>query len=218
MKRLFNAVLFFCLTMAATAAEPHPYPEIKAFEAAEKNNPPPRHAVVFLGSSSIRKWTSLKRDFPGHTVINRGFGGSQIIDSVDYFERIVVPLQPKLIVFYAGSNDINARKKPETVFKDFQELVRKMEMELPDTKLAFISIVTSPSRWRQVEEVKKANGLIAEFISHDPKLSFLNVFPLMLDSEGKPKPELYVADRLHMTAKGYAQWTSVIGPYLDKVD
>jgi lysophospholipase L1-like esterase len=203
--------------MAAAANLPFER-EIKVFEAIDQTNPPPQHAIEFLGSSSIRKWRSLARDFPEHKVFNRGFGGSQISDSVYYFDRIVVPLHPKLIVLYAGSNDINAKKTPERVLADFKELVRKMEEELPDTKLAFISIETSPSRWTQVEKVKEANRLIADFISHDSKLAYLDVFPLMLDKDGKPRPEFYVADRLHMTAKGYAQWKTVIGPYLDKED
>ena len=219
MNRLLQCFVILCLGFGlhATAASPFAS-EIAAFEARAKTDPPPQNAILFLGSSSIRKWNTLARDFPGHTVINRGFGGSQISDSIYYFDRIVLPLHPKIIVFYAGSNDIAVGKKPETVVNDFETLARKMESELPGTKLAFISIATSPSRWRQVEKVKAANRGIADFISHDQKLALINIFNAMLDSDGKPRPDLYVADRLHMTAKGYAIWTSIIAPYLDKAD
>ena len=219
MNRLLQGFVILCLGfgLRATAASPFAR-EIAAFEARAKTNPPPQEAILFLGSSSIRKWNTLVRDFPGHTVINRGFGGSQISDSIYYFDRIVLPLHPKIIVFYAGSNDIAVGKKPETVVNDFETLARKMESELPGTKLAFISIATSPSRWTQVEKVKEANRDIADFIRHDQKLAFINIFDVMLDSDGKPQPDLYVADRLHMTAKGYAIWTSIIAPYLDKAD
>jgi lysophospholipase L1-like esterase len=214
MNRAFQLFLLFCLAASATAA-PHPFEgEITAFEAAGKINPPPTNAILFLGSSSIRKWTTLAQDFPGHKVINRGFGGSQISDSIYYFDRVVLPCKPKMIVFYAGSNDINAGKPPQTVVDDFKAFMQKVKDALPETMVAFISINTSPSRWKQVDKVKEANRQIAALAAKDDKLVFIDTFPAMLDSEGRPRPELYVKDRLHMTPKGYAIWTSIIAPYL----
>ena len=126
---------------AAHAAGPHRFEnEIAAFEAGDKTNPPPQHAILFLGSSSIRKWTTLARDFPNHRVFNRGFGGSQLDDSVYFFDRIVAPYKPKMIVLYAGSNDINAGKTPQRVFDDFKTFVGKVHAELPARLLP-----TSPS-------------------------------------------------------------------------
>ena len=105
--------------------------EIKAFEAGDKTNPPPKEAILFIGSSSIRLWKTMAQDFPRHKVINRGFGGSQIIDSVNYAERIVIPYHPKQIVLYAGGNDINAGKSPEQVFGDFKSFVQKVQAAVP---------------------------------------------------------------------------------------
>ncbi len=225
MNRVFRLFLLFWLGVAATAAaapdntaDPRRFEkEIAAFETFDKTNPPPKNAILFLGSSSIRRWTTLARDFPGHKVFNCGFGGSELSDSVYYFDRIVLPYQPKMIVLYAGSNDINAERTPENVADDFGAFVRKVESALPDTKVAFISINASPSRWKDVKKIKEANRHIAAFMAGNKKLIFIDVFPAMLDREGKPQPELYVQDRLHLNAKGYAIWTSVIAPYLDKV-
>jgi len=188
--------------------------EIRAFEAMDKTNPPPRGAILFTGSSSIRKWTTLARDFKTHQVINRGFGGSQISDSVYYADRIVIPYQPQRIVFFAGSNDIAAGKTAEQVFADFKAFVQKVRRALPKVEIDFISITTSPLRWHQVEEVKKANGLISSWITTQDHLTFINVFPATLGENGQPRPELFLADRLHMNARGYAIWTSIIEPYL----
>ena len=226
MNRLLQVSLLLWLGVAATAAaasaqtaDPHRFEnEIAAFEAANKTNSPPKNAILFLGSSTIRRWTNLARDFPGHKVFNRGFGGSQLSDSVYYFDRIVLPYKPKMIVLYAGSNDINAGKTPETVADDCKAFVRKVESALPDTKVAFISINASPSRWKDVEKVKQANRQIADFMAKNEKLIFIDVFPAMLDPEGKSRPELYVEDRLHLNAKGYAIWTPIIAPYLDKAE
>jgi len=222
MNRSFRFLLFVWVALAAGApaapaqtANPHRFEsEIAAFEAADKANPPPKNAILFVGSSSIRKWTSVADDFPSHKVINRGFGGSHLSDVDYYFDRIVLPYKPKMIVLYAGSNDINAGKTPETVVDDYKAFVQKVGSALPDTKVAFISINTSPARWNEVEKVKQANRQIADFIAKNGKLIFIDTFSAVLDGEGKPRPELYVQDRLHMNAKGYAIWTAIIAPYL----
>ena len=188
--------------------------EISAFEEKDRENPPPKGGIVFVGSSSIRKWVTLAADFPHHQVLNRGFGGSQIIDSVHFADRIVLPYEPRMIVFYAGGNDLHARKNPEQVFADFRAFVDKVRAKLPKTEIAFISIAGNPSRWAEVEQVKATNVLIENYIKGQEGMKFINVFPRMLGSDGLPRPEIFVADRLHMNAEGYKLWTEIVGQYL----
>jgi lysophospholipase L1-like esterase len=212
-------LLFFVSFHTALAQQAAPSKwekEISAFEASDKTNPPPQNAILFIGSSSIRMWRTLAKDFPDHKVINRGFGGSQIIDSVDFTDRIVFPYRPKKIFMYAGGNDINAGKSPEQVFANFKTFVEKVQERLPDTKIAFISSAPNPARWAQVEKVKKLNQLVEQYTRERPRLSFINVFPHMLGPDGQPLPDIYLADRLHMNAKGYALWTSLVKPRLDE--
>jgi lysophospholipase L1-like esterase len=192
--------------------------EISAFEAKDRENPPPKNAIVFVGSSSIRKWTTLAADFPHHQVINRGFGGSQLIDSVHFADRIVLPYEPRMIVLYAGGNDIHAGKSPEQVLADFQAFVETVRAKLPKTEIAYISIAGNPSRWAEVEKVKTANRLIAEYIQGKSGLKFIDVFPRMLDKDGQPQGDIFVADRLHMNAKGYKLWAEIVGSYLPAAD
>jgi len=211
--RVLLALLLFA--NAALAQDPKRFAgEIEAFAAADAIHPPPKNAILFIGSSSIRRWDTLARDFPGRTVINRGFGGSHLSDSVYYFDRIVAPYQPARIVLYAGSNDINGGKTPEQVLRDFQAFVARTRKQLPRTRVDFISIGTSPSRWGDVEKVKKANRLIRDWIAQDDKLGYIDVFPAMLGHDGKPRPDIFVADQLHLNAKGYAIWASLIAPRL----
>ncbi len=188
--------------------------EIQASEAMDRTNPPPQGAILFIGSSSIRLWATLARDFQGNRVINRGFGGSHIADSVNYAARIVVPYKPKQIIFYAGGNDINAGKSPEQVLTDFKAFVERVRSSLPGTSIAYISIAPNPARWAQVKEVALANALIAQYAAQNSNLTFINVFPKMLGEDNKPRPEIFGPDRLHMNAKGYDLWTSIIRPYL----
>ncbi len=188
--------------------------DISAFEASDKTNPPPANAIIFIGSSSVRMWKSLAQDFPEHKVVNRGFGGSQIADSVEFADRIVVPHKPRLVVLYAGGNDINAGKTPERVFADFQAFVAKIRAGLPTTKIAYISSAPNPARWAQIEKVRTLNTLIREFIAKDSSIVFIDVHSRMLGPDGQPLPDIYLKDRLHMNEKGYAIWKEVVGPYL----
>jgi lysophospholipase L1-like esterase len=188
--------------------------EIKAFEAADKTNPPPARAILFVGSSSIRLWKTLAQDFPHRKVINRGFGGSQIADSLAFADRIILPYKPKTVVLYAGDNDIAAGKSPEDVFADFKALTQKIHAKLPRTRIGFISIKPSPSRWHLVEKIKTANRLIAEFCGRDKRLVYIDVFTPMLRADGTPRPELFVEDKLHLNAKGYELWARIVAPHL----
>jgi lysophospholipase L1-like esterase len=223
------AVLLFVLAFLTPAIptvradeKPHNFAkwekEIGAFELADQTQPPPKGAIVFVGSSSIRKWTTLAQDFPQHRVINRGFGGSELIDSVYFADRIVIPYAPRTVVLYAGGNDINAGKSPDQVFTDFQAFVEKVRGKLPDTDIDYISIAGNPARWKQVEQVKAANAKIEAFMSGKPHMKFINVFPEMLGTDGLPRPDIFVADNLHMNPEGYKLWTNIIRPLLPPPD
>lgn len=186
---------------------------IAAFEKQDQDKLPPKNAILFAGSSSIRLW-KLDKSFPGMDVINRGFGGSHIADSVHFAPRIITKLAPRLVVLYAGDNDLGARKTPEQVRDDFQAFVKVIHKDLPKTRIAFISIKPSLARWKIFDKVQKANDLIAAVCKGDDYLVYVDVVKPMLGEDGKPRPELYVKDGLHMTEKGYEIWTAALKPYL----
>lgn len=216
-RRAFLSI--FSLTVLGTitlvqAAQPPFENEIKAFEAADRKQPPPRDAVLFIGSSTIRIWKSLPKDFPELTVINRGFGGSQIDDSTRYADRIAIPYHPSRIVMYAGDNDLAAGKSPDQVLEEFQAFVAKIRLALPDEPITFISIKPSIARWKIIDKIKKANSLIKQYAEGEKNIDFVDIFPALLGSDGKPQPELFRADGLHMSAKGYAIVVSILKPRL----
>ena len=192
--------------------------EIAAFEAKDAEHPPEKGGIVFIGSSSIRMWKTLETDFPKHRVLNRGFGGSEIEDSVHFADRIVFPYAPRMVVLYAGGNDINAGKTPERVAADFRAFVEKVRSTLPNVEIKYISIAGNPSRWAQVEKVKKANALIRDTCTTGQNTKFIDVFPEMLGPDGLPKPDIFIEDKLHMNAAGYEIWKRVIGTKLGPAD
>ncbi|MSU24578.1 MAG: hypothetical protein EXS32_12245 [Opitutus sp.] len=201
----------FCAAAQLSAAPEKWAAAITKFTTADVKHPPPRDAVLFIGSSSIVKWTTLAKDFPGVTVINRGFGGSELADSVFYADRIVLPYQPRTVVVYAGDNDLSAGKSPETVAADFKAFRTKIHAALPTTKIVFIGIKPSPSRWPIRDQVRKANALIAADCATDQqRLAFVDTWQPMLGPAGLPRPELYVADQLHLTPAGYAVWRPLV--------
>jgi lysophospholipase L1-like esterase len=180
--------------------------ELLAFEAADATNPPPKRPIVFTGSSSIRLWKDLATDFADYPVINRGFGGSELSDVNQFFDRLIGQYQPKQIVIYCGGNDLNSGKSVEQVVADFKTFHARVRTELPKTRLAYISIALNPARWSQRDRVIQANAAIAALLAEDPRSVFLNVVPDMLGPDGQPKPDIFVADKLHMNRKGYELW------------
>lgn len=215
MRHIPLLILTLLAPLAAAWAQTNRFEaEILAFEASDRTNPPPKRGVVFVGSSSIRLWKTLAADFPKHRVINRGFGGSEISDSIHYAKRVVIPYQPRMVVMYAGGNDIHNGKTPERVFADLTNFVATVRAALPRTRLAYISIAPNPARWTEVEKVRAANALISNYIRHQGNMEFINVFSHMLGADGQPRPEIYSEDRLHMNEKGYALWKEIVKRYL----
>ena len=186
--------------------------EIAAFEAADRASPPRPGGVLFVGSSSIRLWPALANDFHGVDVLQRGFGGAELSDVLRYAPRIVLPYRPRLIVLYAGDNDLAAGKSATTVFREYQGFVTLVRRALPGTRIAFIAIKPSGSRWAFVNQMREANDLIRRYSATDRRLSFVDVFTPMLGSDGKPREELFVADRLHLSLAGYALWRDILAP------
>ena len=211
--RVLLTALATLIAFGAYAEESRWEKAIQQFEKADAEKAPPQGAVLFIGSSSIRMWDTEKY-FPDIATINRGFGGSQIADSLQFAHRIAIPYRPKVIAFYAGDNDLAAGKTPEVVSADYQEFVKKVHAKLPDTRIVFVAIKPSISRWNLVDKVRSANGLIREFSDQNDLLAFVDIDTPMIGGDGKPKQELFIADGLHLSAEGYELWTKLLNPFL----
>jgi len=208
-------VTLTCLQVLYLSAQNEFESEIRRFESMDSINPPPKNALLFLGSSSIRLWDSLSFVFPNRDIINRGFGGSEFSDAIYFFHRIVTPYQPSKIVVYEGDNDIANGKDAQTVLHDFIMFASLVKEYLPETALIFISIKPSPARWKHANEMKRANRLIREYTATDRRLKYVDIYSEMLGENGRPIAELYLQDSLHMTREGYRIWKHKLEPLLD---
>lgn len=213
---LFSLVILLTMLSRPTFAQQTAVEtDIAALEAQDKVTPPPANGILFVGSSSIRLWSGLKEAFPGKPIIQRGIGGSTLSDMIKYMPRVILPYNPKQVVLYAGDNDIGQNNKSArdvySQFLTFFSLVRK---QLPGATITYIAVKPSPARKQFMAVTVEANQLIKQYLAGQKNASFADVYTPMLGANGQPRPELFIADSLHMSPQGYEVWKSVIGPVL----
>lgn len=221
---LFAGLLIAGSAAAQTAVAvsvPNPIPDLgweqtaAVFDAADRQQAPPPGGVLFVGSSSIRLWDSLQKDFAAlPVVINRGFGGSKLSDCVHHLDRLVLPYRPRLVLVYAGDNDLAAGRTADDILVRFKAFAEGVRAKLPQTRIAFISIKPSPARMALIQEMRRANALVRDYAATLSNADFIDVFTPMLGADGRPRAELFREDALHLNAKGYELWRAVIAPYV----
>jgi len=217
---LMAALLAGCATGGGVPADLDPVssPEWAAdmarFAAEDAAKPPPARPVVFTGSSSVRMWETLAADFPDVVVLNRGFGGSQVRDAVWYADEVALRYKPRQIVLYAGDNDIAEGRSAAQVLADTEAFVARIRHAQPGTPIALLGIKPSPSRANLLGVQRDANDALRAWAATQRNVAYIDVFTPMLDAEGVPREDLFIADRLHMNAAGYALWKDIIGPFL----
>ena len=186
---------------------------IAAYEEMDRTSPPPKGGVLFLGSSTIRGWKTLAEDFPQHQVINRGFGGSHIIDSAHFAERIIFPYEPRMIVLRAGGCDLHSGKSTEQVFADYKAFVGQMRTRLPEVTIVYIGTNPTIRWWSDWDKTKALNALVEEYARTRPYLKYVEMADLVLGPDGRPRPELF-RDELHFNADGYELLADRVRPFL----
>ena len=212
---LVIASLFFSSSQAEIHG-PEVYADaIKAFKEADLASPPGPGGILFLGSSSIRGW-DLEKFFPGMDALNRGYGGSYISDSIFYADQILLPYKPRSVVFYAGDNDLAAGKNPEQVFNDYKEMASVIGTNLPDTDFIFVAIKPSIARLNLIKSVRLVNGWVKDYCEGNPRFFYLDIDTPLIGEDGKPKPELFKEDGLHLNDTGYTIWSDLLRPLLEK--
>jgi lysophospholipase L1-like esterase len=190
--------------------------EIKAYEAKDKSKPVKPGETLFIGSSTFRLWTTLEKEFQNEHAVNRAFGGATIDEINHYVNRIVIPYKPSRIVFYAGTNDLANGDSAKDVYNDFLEFERIVHKALPNTKIYFVSVNPGPSRVKLQKLYDETNRLVSAEARRSHKFKFVDIRPVMYDSNGKLKEQLFGFDRLHMNKSGQDLWEPIIREALAK--
>lgn len=217
-KEIVFAVVIMMVFQRATAQEPAFYKDVQHFKKLDSNAFPSKHSILFIGSSSFTFWKDVQNRFPGYTIINRAFGGSSLHHLSYYIKDIVYPYEPKQIVVYCGENDLASSPivSAQTVAYRFITLFSEIRDQFPGIPIAFVAMKPSPSREKLMSKMEEGNAMIRAFLKTQEYADFIDIYPAMLDEKGKPRPELFVQDMLHMNSAGYDIWQKAILPYLKK--
>ena len=222
--RINFAIALSVLGFAAfTSAEESPKPSdrweatIAAFEKDTIQNPPAPGGVLIYGSSSAVKWKPYQKDLGSFPITNRGFGGSTLAECARYVERAVIPCKPGIVILYAGDNDISQKATPEDVRANFLLLLERLRKALPNVKVIVFSMKPAPIRKTQYDTLKKVSQCLREECENGKNLYFLDIWTPMIGADGEPIPDLFLPDRSHCNAKGYALWVSLLKPVLEPI-
>ena len=189
---------------------------IQAYLASDRTNPPPTGVILFIGSSIFKQWTNVVEHMSPLPVFNRAFGGSRTSDILERMDQLVLPYAPKVIVYYAGGNDINNREPAAAVFGRIYDFERRVHSKLPDTRIIFVSIDRAPQKRDRWDVVDAANKLIRDYCAATPRLTFINMDPVTHDEKGEARLELYKDDKLHFKPATYERFAAVIKPVVKK--
>jgi lysophospholipase L1-like esterase len=192
--------------------------DILAFEAADRTNPPAQGSILLVGDSQFTRWKSVHEDLPDYRIINRGFGGSTMRDLLRYTDRIVLPYKPRMIVVNEGGNDIHAGRTPEQLLADITNFVGHVRQVLPDAPIVFDGLTPSPARWTETDTRRRFNQMLRGYFAGGKNLIYLDLFDAYLGNDGKPREQLFVEDKLHHSAAGYAVRTRILRPILGQPD
>jgi lysophospholipase L1-like esterase len=192
--------------------------DVLAYEAADKTNVPPQNAILLAGDSQFYRWKTLHEDLPDYTIINRGIDSFETSDLVYFTDRLVLTYKPRLIILHVGGNDVHNGKTPDQVLADFKAFVAKVRSVQPDVPIAFSSMTPGPGRWDEADKRKETNQTIKDYIATQPHLLFINLWDAMLTADGKPREDLWVADRVHPNHKGYLLRVKIMRPILGEPD
>jgi sugar phosphate isomerase/epimerase/lysophospholipase L1-like esterase len=188
--------------------------EIDRFKSDTADYSRTGNLVLFTGSSTIRMWTTLTEDFPDLTVRNRGFGGSHMSDLLYYADTVILQCRPARIFIYEGDNDLAAGERPEEILEAAGRLVKRIRQHLPRTPICFISAKPSIARWEMKDSYLEYNRQLKIFTEHQSNVSYLNAWDIMIGKGGRPDSGLFLADSLHMNARGYALWKQIADEFL----
>lgn len=219
MYKLLVGLLLSCLLNTnALFAQPFKQ-EVEQFKKSDSIVMPPKGQIVFAGSSSFTKWKDVAMYFPGYPIINRGFGGATLVDLIYFVDDAIIKYQPSQVFIYCGENDMADvdTVSPATVLERVKTLHRILIKKLPpSTQIVFVSIKPSIARWHLESKFIEANKIIKAYIATQKNCQFLDVHNGMLDENKEVLKDIFIADKLHMNAKGYQIWQKQFGPILKK--
>ena len=191
---------------------------VQAYEELDRKEPAPRGAILLVGDSQFYRWKTLSEDLPGYTIINRGIDSFQLGDLLYFFDRLVKPYHPRIIVLHVGGNDVHNGRTAEQIRADFQTFVERVRVLDPNVPIAFSSITPGPGRWTEAPQRREANQVVKAYVATQKNLHFIDLWDAMLTPDGKPREDIWVEDRVHPNHAGYLLRVKIMRPLLGAPD
>jgi len=216
MKKSLFLVLIFISSLGTSFAQQHPFEEeVRKLSARFDSIGWTPGATVFTGSSTIRMWRSLSEISSGEAVLNTGFGGSKAADLERYLFPLVLKFDPKRVFIYEGDNDLWADVPAEEILNTLKQIVTRIHLVDPGTEIILIGAKPSPARWAKKEAYLAFNKLLNAYCDHEDQVTYLDTWKALTDSQGNPRPELYLKDQLHLNDAGYNLWNGIFKSYIN---
>lgn len=225
MKKLFYLVFIFifsCSPLKKYNSTSQKWEvDIAKLENLDNNEKYSENALLFIGSSSIRKWISIKKDMAPYETIKRGYGGAHYSDIIHFSKRLVKNHKPKAILIFVA-NDIKGNNKNDLYSKNLSDRnpfevkrlfkftvseIRSIHKEIP---IIAIETTPTPSRWSAWDKISKANDLIKNFCRSKSNLHFIQTRGEFIGTNGLPIENYFVKDMLHLNETGYSLWSRII--------
>jgi hypothetical protein len=202
---------------AHTAVQLRFLDQIEAYAKQDSIERPAKGEILFIGSSIFRLWKNLKTHMAPLPVFNRAFGGSHTREILLHMQELVYPHAPKIIVYYCGSNDVNANVPTATIAANFTAFVDSVKAHLPGTRIVYASINKAPQKMARWSTGDSINTIVSGFCKRTPGLTYCDINPPLFDSTGRARTELYLDDKLHFKGDdAYLGFTAIIKPVLLK--
>lgn len=217
LKKLSLLGIALLSTLSLVAQEKHVFEnEVKELVQADSLIKNRKGIILFTGSSSIRMWADLDKDFAGKNVLNRAFGGSTMRDLLYFANEVTVPYNPKTIFIYEGDNDLGfANATSQQILASADSLLTIIRTKLsPGVKVYFISAKPSIARWHLKDQYVQFNKDLQTWTSSKKNVYFIDVWSKMLNADGSLRKDLFIEDGLHMNRKGYDIWRDSLRPYV----
>ena len=216
--KLAGLLIFFKLQpdLAAQSGPSRFEEEINYYKQVDTTTTLPASPILFVGSSSVKNWIAFDSTYAQFGAINRGFGGSTLLDQIHYANDIILKHNPRQIIIYCGENDFanTSNITPQEVFDRFMQLYRIIRSKYPSVPIVAISMKPSPSKLEMMQKIYTYNQLLQDYIAVDPSITYADIFTPMLNPDGSPDRSYFFSDMLHMNRKGYQLWNSVVTPLL----
>ena len=193
--------------------------EIAKLEAKDTTETHPEDSILFVGSSSILRWTDIATDMAPYHPIQRGYGGAKWSDVAVFVKRLVFPHQFRAVVFFVG-NDISGRdndKSPTEVASLFAYVLGKVREHDAKAPVFYVAVTPTPARLGVWPEIKAANTAARAVCESAENTYFIGTESLFFDRAGKLRVKLFLDDKLHQNRDGYVRWAAAIKSHLDTV-